>query len=285
MIRVALRRQRATLVAAAGVVVLCAAGLVALFAGGLQFDGPLQLLVLLMPAVIGLVTGTMVFVRELDHDEHVFTLTQGVRRTTWWASGLGVAAVATALGAGVLTLITSLAVSQLNLSLLAAPWFESSGVVVICYALLTFAVAATVGLLTRSALAAMITALIVYIVVVFILAQVRVDYLPADVVTTPVGALDQSAIPVGARFVDVEYLDRAGQQIPANAIAGSDSTCEPAATAATCLRQAGVVTVVNHYQPASRYWPFQLIESAILLVLTGLILAVGAVGLKRATAP
>lgn len=284
MIRLALKRQRTALVTAAIVVLLSAVGLIALFTGGLQFQGILQLLVLLMPLLLGLLTGTTVFARELDHDEHVFTLTQGVRRTTWWASGLGVAAAATAVGAGVLTLITSLAIDRLDLSLLSSPWFESSGIVVIAYALFAFAVAATVGLLTRSALTATVIASIIYIIVIFILAHVRVDYLPAQTSTTAVKALNQSTIPTGARYVDIEYLDRSGRPIPAGAVV-EDPACAPDAPTPTCLQQAGAVTMVTHYQPATRYWPFQLIESAILVFLAGLCIAMGAIKLKRATAP
>jgi hypothetical protein len=286
MIALALRRQRAALATVAGVVVLCGIGFVVLVAGGYEFQGPPQLAVFCMPLLIGLVTGTTLFAREFDHGAHVFTLTQNARPTAWWASGVGVAATATMLAAGALSVATSLLAAGVMArrpegSLLNPPWFETTGTVVIGYALLTFAITATVGLLTRSTLAAVVTAMIVYIVVMLVLNRLRLDHLPADAATIPLGLSDDDAVPAGARIVSYADVDAAGRQI---SYAELERAC-PGDADTACLRRAGVVAERIEYQPAPRYWPFQLIESGILLGLSALVVAAGRVGLRRATRP
>jgi hypothetical protein len=202
MIALALRRQRGALATVAGIVLLCAIGLVALFTGGYQFEGAPQLAVFCMPLLVGLITGTTLFAREFDNSAHHFTLTQSVRPTAWWASAVGVAAIATALAAGALSLLTSLMARGLAAGRpeplwLYPPWFETTGTAAIAYALLAFSISATVGLLTRSTLAGVVTAMVAYIVVMLVLNSIRVDYLPAETVTTPLGRSDASPIPEG----------------------------------------------------------------------------------------
>jgi hypothetical protein len=286
MIALALRRQRAALATVAGAVVLCGIGFVVLIVGGYQFQGPPQLAVFCMPLLIGLVTGTTLFAREFDNGVHVFTLSQNVGRTSWWASAVGTAAIATALAAAALSLLTnlvatSLMAGRLEGSLLYPPWFETTGIVAVGYALLAFAISATVGLLTRSTLAAVVTAMIAYIVVMLVLNGLRVDYLPAEAVTIPLGQLDVGAVPEGARTLSYEYVDSAGRWFSYGELSRicADSWDE------TCLRGAGVTAELIRYQPASRYWPFQLIESGILLALSALVVTAGRIGLQRATRP
>jgi hypothetical protein len=265
--------------------VLCVIGIVALFISDLSTDGPSQLLVTLMPLLIGLIPGTTLFSRELDHGEHLFTLTQGTRHAAWWASTLGVGAIATALAAGVLSVVNTPLVSRWTSTALYPPWFESTGIAVIAYALFVFAIATTVGLLTRSTLAAVVTSLIAYFVIQFVLSGLRVEYLPAETVTTPVVGVTSNDIdvPTGSRTVSFEYLDNTGRATPIH-----DARWEQACVDVwdnTCLTKAGVVGTLIRYQPPSRYWPFQLIESGILLALSALVVAAGRIGLKRATRP
>jgi hypothetical protein len=281
VIALALRRRRAALVTLAGVVVLCAVGLVAMPSAGLRVRSASEIAVFCMPLLLGLITGTTLFARELDHGEHVFTLTQGARRGAWWASALGVAAIATVVAAGALSIVSSVMGSRLNRAPLYPPWFETSGTVAIAYALFTFAVAATVGLLTRSTLATVVTTMIVYIVVVIVLNGQRGAYLPAEAVTTPLGSFDDGAVPEGARTVSREYVDGAGRPIDYAVIARS---CGDEMDS-SCLTQAGVSASRVRFQPASRYWPLQLIETGILLGLSALVVAAGRAGLRRATRP
>lgn len=185
-----------------------------------------------------------------------------------------------------LSFVTSLMVSGLVArrplsSLLAPPWFETTGIAVIAYALLAFAISATAGLLTRSTLAAVVTAMIVYIVVTIVLTRARIDYLPAEFVTAPIDGADDDTVPAGARIMYHSDVDATGRQIgyaELERLCGEDP--DPA-----CIRRAGVVAERIDYQPASRYWPFQLIESGILLGISALVVAAGRIGLRRATRP
>jgi hypothetical protein len=285
MIALALRRQRAALATVTGVVVLCAIWVITPATAGWQTDRTEKLPVVLVPLLIGLVTGTTLFTRELDHGEHLFTLAQGTRRAAWWASTLGVGAIATALATGVLSVVNTPLVSRWTSTALYPPWFESTGIAVIAYALFVFAIATTVGLLTRSTLAAVVTSLIAYFVILFVLSGLRVDYLPAETVTTPVVGVTSNDIdvPTGSRTVSFEYLDNTGHAVPTDDIRWKQACVDVWDN--TCLTKAGVVATLIHYQPASRYWPFQLIESGILLGISALVAAAGRIGLRRATRP
>jgi hypothetical protein len=285
MIALALRRQRSAFATLAAVLVLCVIGVVAPFVSELSTYGPSQLLVALGPLLIGLIPGTTLFSRELDRGEHVFTLTQGTHRTAWWASTLGAGAIAAALAAGLLSLVNTPLVSRWTSTALYPPWFESTGIAVIAYAVLVFSIAATVGLLTRSTLAAVVIALIAYFAILFVLSGLRVGYLPAESVTTPVIGVTSNDIdvPAGSRTVSFEYLDDTGRAVPID-----DPRWERACVDVwdnTCLTKAGVVGTLIRYQPPSRYWPFQLIESGILLALSALVVAAGRIELRRATRP
>ncbi|WP_226367062.1 hypothetical protein [Pseudonocardia sp. ICBG162] len=281
MIALVLRRQRGAIATVASVVGLCAAWIVALASASWQTSGLAQLPVAFMPLLIGLITGTTLFARELDHGEHLFTLTQSVRRTAWWSSAIAAAGVLTALAAGALSLVSSLIGHRPRPALLDPVWFGTSGSVVIAYALLAFAVTATVGLLTRSTLAAVVTATVVHFMVLFVLFRLRDSYLPLEAVTTPAGALDFSTVPDGAFPVTHEYINGAGRPIGDAEI---DRVCTDGLDA-DCARRTDVIATRTWYQTPSHYWPLQLIETSILLTLSVIVVATGRIGLRQATRP
>lgn len=325
MIWLVLRRQRAALLLAAALVVLCAAALVtwrALFLADTQALGLARCLaetappceqpawyrlqdtynpywslmhvtLICAPAVLGMLAGAGLFGRELDQGTHVFALTQSVGRLRWWLTGLLVAGLPIAVAAGALTVLAGWALEpfrpfrQLFGAELTTPRFEVTGIVPVGHTLLAFAVAASVGFVLRSALAAVVVTVVVQIAVLIALAgEARPRYLPPVAETTALAAGGYDGqlvtVPDGAWILDIADVDAQGRAVP---MTTSLADCYLAATTEqayfACQRAAGVVGTRVRYHPADRYWPFQRIETGIVVALAAGALALGFVGLRR----
>jgi hypothetical protein len=310
MIWLVWRRQRAALLTATGLVaaycIVLAAGRVALVAhlqahgvadacfdvpsaacrsaatAALMSDGPVaftafwgpgQLVLLAVPLAVGLLAGTGVFRRELDEGTHVLALTQSVSATRWWATGLLVSGVPVVVLLVPLGLVVEWAYAPSGLmhsfSPLETPLFESAGPAPIAYGLLAFTLAAGTGLVARGNLAPVVVAVAGYVAAMFVLAIVaRPQYLPAETVRQAVdfsrpdvGIRDVPGWTVGRRWLDAQGAPRAY----AGCADGSRAAGE-------CLRDAGISGYEMRVQPDSRYWAFQLIETAILLALSAVAL-------------
>jgi hypothetical protein len=141
--------------------------------GGLWGLGHSFLLVL--PLLLGLIAGAGLFSRDIENGTSVFVLAQGTSWQRWWVSGLLVTGLPALVAAAVIGALTRWGFSPLDLitypfSLLETPVFEISGLAPVGYALLAFCVAAASGILTRSALGAIVIAVPVYGVVMTVLA-------------------------------------------------------------------------------------------------------------------
>jgi hypothetical protein len=250
--------------------------------------GPGHLALLTLPLVLGVLAGAGIIGRELGRDTHLLTLTQNVGRTRWWVGRLALAAGVAVVGSVVVSAVGGWAYAPVDGLVgssqpLVTPSFEASGLVPAGHALLACASAAVLGLLTRSAAVAAFATTVVYGIVLFALATtpIRAGYLPPVVVGVDVSsdAVFIASQPDGQGdwTVDQRYLDAAGDPVPPGSIYG-DGRC---GTLTECMRDAGVVAVEALVQPASRYWPFQLIETGILLALAAAAVAVGSLRLRR----
>jgi hypothetical protein len=78
--------------------------------------------------------------------------------------------------------------------------------------------------------------------------------------------------PEGSWLLNQRLIDERGGTVAERTLYGPGGTCTDLAVD-DCFRRVGIVAVDSDVQPASRYLPFQLIESAILVVLSALALA------------
>jgi len=224
---------------------------------------------LVVPLVVGLLAGAGLFGRELDDGTHVLALTQSVTVTRWWATGLLTAGAPVAALLALLGLVAEWAYTPYALitspfSPLETPLFEVSGVVPVACGLLGFALAAGTGLVARGRLAPAVVAVAGYGVVMFVLATTaRPQYLPAEIVRQTV---DYSRPDLGiSEIADAWTVERRWVDAEGGYISGCGGY--------SCLQEAGVTTYEVRTQPDSRYWPFQLIETALLMTLSGVALA------------
>jgi hypothetical protein len=255
-------------------------------------DGPLQVfldfLILIAPLVIGMFWGAPLVSREFETGTFRLAWTQGVSRTRWLATKLGLGALVSMAAAGLLSLAVSWWSSQLdqvNANSFAFFHFGARDLVPIAYAAFAFTLGAAAGLYFRRLLPAMLTTLIGFvalreIVAAWVRPNLMVPFHQSLPITsaTPV-SVDQ--FPTGlkafesTRGIDlphawvysVKIADNAGH-VPTTSFL--ERACPlgnygPLNPRDCTTRLAAKFHQVVTYQPGSHFWPMQWYELAIFL--------------------
>ena len=248
---------------------------------GLQFVIPLFMVI---PLLLGVFLGPPLIAREVEQGTHRLAWTQSVTRSRWAQTKIGLLAAftlaAAALFAWIVTTWSSplVAVSDDRFGF---GVFDLRGFVPIAYALFALALGTAAGALIRKTLPAMAATLGVFVAVrVVVELLLRPRYLPAK--TISYAFLQESPrFGVGDWILSSRVLDPTGRFISpdggitvnpsdlAHACPGlpsSPSFVPGKDEVGRCLTHLGV-KIVDTYQPGSRYWLFQGIESAIFLAL------------------
>lgn len=256
-----------------------------------QFLSNYPLVLLCLPALLGIFAGAPLFAGEFEQGTHVFGLTQSVSRTRWWFTKIGVAGLPVVLAMLALGLVIAWALQPADLSgvgRMQAPYFETRGLALGAYTLLAFAVGVAAGLLLKNAVGAMAVTMVLYIGLLIVVANgVRPFYAEPQRATLPVGSAS-GLIPDNAwRVGETSYLDSGGQPLPFTpktcmAVVIDSVGVEPRNTVDDCLRQAGAVSISATYHPDSGFWRFQAVELGVMVLLGGLLLALGGWTLRRA---
>lgn len=252
------------------------------------FDRLLTLAAIATPAVAGALAGSGLFGGELSRGTHVFALSQGVSRLGWWSRGLLVAGLPVAAAVAAVTPIIAWwprPFGHTDPDPLSPPVFLTSGLVPVGYTVLTFCVAAAAGLLLRSTVRALVLAIAVQVVVLMLTTiWLRPTYLPPETRQVPLDTSRDSFSmlhldPADASSIDYGYVDAGGDLVSFHEVVEGISCL--GLPADECLSRSGFVAYYSRFQPASRYWPFQLIETGLLLVLATSALGAGLWGLRR----
>lgn len=293
MIWVTWRRQRVQILATAVLAVLAAVVLVFVHADVVsllpdraavseKYGDFLQYYVfvmLVLPVLLGMFTGAPLFAREIEQGTHVFGLSQSISRTRWIVTKLAVAGGSLALPMFALGLVAAWALEPASFVLsgrLNETNFETQGLTVGGYALTAFAIGAVAGLFLRNTLAAMVLTLAVYVVLVFTVAnEVRPHYAEPVLLTSPVGA--HVAMDPESWVTEYGYQDANGKELPYSYLDCARKEGDQAA----CMRGKGIATAYSAVHLPSQFWRFQFTELAVLLVLTGGVLAAGARAARR----
>lgn len=268
-----------------------------------QFLAPL---LLLLPALVGVFWGAPLVARELEQGTHHLVWSQSISRTRWLAVKVSLLGVAVVLASGAVTWLVNWWITPI---MSADPQqfdpgiFDLLGVVPAAYALVALAIGVAAGTLTRKLVPAIGLTLVLFLALrVGMTVGVRPNVM-APVHATfafPTSATkgDQPAVPDGWK-ITLETRDRDGRFI------GSGVGMEPQGLMADCPEvaanrgreaedtdraQVGPSTlnavdecaerfgfhVVAVYQPAERYWRFQLTEASIYLVVSAGLLGASA---------
>lgn len=257
---------------------------------------------LILPALVGLFWGAPLITRELEAGTHRLIWNQSVTRTRWLAVKLGLTGLAAVAAAGLGSLAVSLWARPIDKASDTFPkmgplLFDARGIVPIGFAVFAFAVGVTVGMLVRRTLPAMAITLAVFVAV-----QVAMPLLVRPHLMTPVSSTTEitpasldglsrapgssdvrvmvrNVVPgdPGAWVLSNETVDASGKPAGAIPLNISSGPCAPADGIRDCLAEIGRLGYRQHatYQPSSRFWAFQWIETGIY---TGL--ALGLAGLS-----
>jgi hypothetical protein len=214
-----------------------------------------------------------------------YAWTQGFGRWRWTLAKLVLLAIAVAVAAGLFTLLMSwyyqpyFAAGNPNPQNPLGPGlFDLRGITFAAWTLAAFAIGALAGMLIRRVVPAIVAALAVYAALAFAAGGfLRQHYL------TPLITSNLS-VPASARIMS-QWWTKGGtfafappppdsllQQICPPAAFGSARSKPSPVSIAQCVVQHGY-TQWTRYQPSSRFWPFQWIESGWLLALSVLLIA------------
>jgi hypothetical protein len=236
-----------------------------------------------LPALIGAFAGAPLLARELETGTFRFAWTQGVGRVRWLIAllvpgALGVAAVSAALGR-LVTWSKQPLVDAGMLSRLHGSVFPSSGVAVIGWGLVAYALGALIGLLVRRVVPALVLTFATWTGLALLAAGRRGHYLtPLVTGSQQVPGSDLSIEQWwshGGVRVDQTQINHVLQAIGVQDVNGGggfqvgpgSSSVDPV----QYLTQHGY-TQWTSYQPGNRYWTFQVIEFGWLTALSLLLL-------------
>jgi ABC-type transport system involved in multi-copper enzyme maturation permease subunit len=265
--------------------------------------GFLVIMTLGVPAVLGILAGAPLLAHEFETGTNQYAWTQSVTRRRWLAVKTGWLLLAAAAIAGVVSALVTWW-SGPNNALQANAFdpgrFDIMGIVPVGYAVFATALGITAGALLRRTLPAIAVTLAGFIAVRAVIFMVlRRSFMTAVTSYFPIGsgfAPAGSAWQLAAGFVggDGQPLILplstngaviggvgAGVGLPVSSLpaqcqaAAGNGPLTPAAYHAvvSCAQAHGIRGYVT-YQPASRYWAFQGIETGIFLLLAAALIAV-----------
>lgn len=255
---------------------------------------------LLLPLLAGLFIGVPVLAQEFERKTYHLSWTQGISRRRWYALEAAAVVGVLLVAAAALSLVMGWSYSKEILAkepsggAFVFPYFDVIGVAPVAYSVFAVALGICLGALCKRTLVAM---LLCFVVFVGLRATVELGlrpYLQPPVVS--VAHITSSVPPgapsgawkfyVGTRLPDGTYADQfpflyGEQACPQLAKkSGIDQGGMGDSALWRCLDRAGYRWVVQ-WQPANRWWTFQIIEGAIYVCLAVILLLATLLGICR----
>ena len=258
------------------------------FSGRFQSLGLVSLLLLFLPALVGLFWGAPLVARELEHGTHRLVWTQGVTRLRWATVKLGLVGGGVVLVAAAYTLLVDWWIAPLNDATgYRFTWlfFDQQGPVLVGYALFALALGVLAGTLTGKVLPAMAVTLGGFLATrVAVALLLRPRFLPPLRRAYPVvGATPTESNPLIGDWVISRGVYSA-QGVKLTPGSGAQALCDQTA-AARCIAEYGVGAYNQDlFQPADRFWLFQGIETALFVALAVVLVLVAIHLIRRRTA-
>jgi len=249
-------------------------------------------LILATPALLGIFWGAPLISRELETGTYRLAWSQSVTRTRWLTVKLALTGLAAMAFTEALSLMHAWWADPISRAIALGggasvfsgnrfTWltFASHGITPLGYAAFAFALGTAVGAFIRRTVPAMAVTLAIFALVQIPMPLwIRGNIIPPGQTITTIdaaqvnyGSFTASAVPgqPAAWVVSSHAIDAAGRPVTA-----MPASCVPSFSPSTgykgdpgqCMDKLGIREVVD-YQPASRYWPIQLIETGIFLAL------------------
>ena len=230
------------------------------------YQGIVQLALLLAPVVVGMFVGAPLLSREFERRTQLLAWGQSVSPSRWLAARLGsTAAVVLAAFAAAAGLSywfwRQYVVAGGGDYAFQAKTYDTVGTVLVGYALFALALGVVVGLLVRSVLASVLVTGFLSGASMVVMYLVRPHLYPlVNQVQVGKNAFDGFIPPLNAWMVDSGVVLPDGARVSASVDCGS-TACQNSQT------------FYGVYQPASHFWPLQLVETGVLLVLAAALVA------------
>ena len=279
--------------------------------GGTPLSNPLgwdfAVLSLMAPALFGVLVGAPLVAHELETRTSDFAWAQSITRTRWLAVKVGWLLLAAAVWGGVIAVLVTWWSGPRNAAFanaFQANYFDQQGLVPIAYSVFATALGIAAGAVLRRTLPAIAIVSGGFIGMRLWVSQgLRMHFMTP--VTTFYGVAANFNPPAGSINTGGGLINKAGQLVTGSLgsvmIDGAPSTSLPAAcqqlipasasgpngpSGATldavygCLQRAGYRQFIS-YQPMSRYWAFQGIETGIYLAVAAVLIAITFYAVRR----
>jgi hypothetical protein len=258
------------------------------FANRFERLGTVEVLLWLLPLLVGLFWGAPLVAREVEHGTHRLVWTQGVSRRRWALVKFGLVGGGVVLVAACYALLVTWWRAPLNQATgqrFLEPTFDQEGLVPVGYALFAVALGVFAGVLTRKTLPAMAITLVGFLAArlpVGLLARPR--FLAPLERTFPVAGTTAPNQLSGDWVLEAGVYDargtlRSGGASGATfgdsvqAVCGTPPGAPPDPLLEQCLASFGPGAYNQELiHPADRFWLFQTIETALFVALAVLLL-------------
>jgi hypothetical protein len=249
------------------------------------------ILFIILPVFVGIFYGAPLVAREVEAGTHRLIWTQGVSRRHWALVRFSLVGAAVLLLAAVYALGMTWWFGPLVTNgdgRLSPVSFDVQGIAPIGYTVFAVALGIFGGALCRKVVPAMGVTLAGYAVVrVLIEAFVRSRYMSPLTATTPISSSEQFNSASGAWVYSNGIVNGAGKLVMpdttircggngnasvSGAITSSADPCDNADALVSRGLGPGPFSNAMRYQPASRFWEFQGIETGVFLALAALLI-------------
>lgn len=233
-----------------------------------------------LPMLVGVFWGAPLVAREIETGTYRLAWTQSITRRRWLSTKLAILVLGTtAIAAGFSLLLGwwfhpfAQLEFQGGYSRMDMDSFDFQGIVPIAYSLFAFAVGAAAGAIVRRVLPAMAITFAVYLPLRLWVQSLRAHFeAPLHVAYQAFGTSPRAGL--GDWIIQTRIVNGAGRSVSDQSVL---TTCGVGASAgkiepAACLTSHGFHQL-DVYQPTSRFWAFQGIESAVFVGLAVLLLA------------
>ena len=241
-----------------------------------------NILLQLVPALIGAFAGGSVLARELETGTYRYAWTQGFGRERWTIAKLALLAVVITAVTGAFSLVFTWFfqpfLAQDDLTVLSATVFDTHGIAFASWTLAAFSIGAFAGMLIRRIIPAMAVTLGAYLGLDLLTWLVLRPHYPLALVTSH-PSLQSGPFSVNDPWILSTWWTGPGGK-PANqslvnqvlALFPQNGAPTVKETPAQALAQHGI-TQWWRYIPVSRFWPMQFVEAGWLLALSVLLIA------------
>ena len=269
-----------------------------------KLQAAVPVLLLLLPALTGIFWGAPLVARELESGTYRLAWTQSISRDRWLMVKVGVVGIASVAASGLLSFMLTWWASPMdaaNANRFGIAQFGLRGIAPLGYAAFAFALGLTAGVIMRRSLPAMAVTFVTYIA--GRLAEtfwVRPHLMSPLHQTGPLAALNIALTPSGpivtansgnlpnawvysASIVNnaghsptAQFIKKACPNLGAGAPPGASASGGPLGGKSVGVAPGGFQECIAHigakfhevvaYQPGSRYWAFQGLETAFFVV-------------------